>query len=197
MKLNKLFTPALVLINRFVCRIAAAMPENRQRYALKWLLPASLLAIVCWLLPVSCSRNPNNNSTPGKATPETETGKTNLPATFTATLTVGSGGGFTGATVRYVIPPDGKVTRIRTKVPQDTTFIKQLTTKELTALQQDAQRLRLNQMTFNFPGNLYYFITYADKDLTNTITWGDRSNPAPPDVQDYYNRVMTLVIGEE
>lgn len=197
MKPGILFTSVVVFVTRSSSKFVAAMPQYGWQKGLGWVLPGACLVVLCWLLLASCSRTPNNNSTPNNTTKETETGKTNLPAAFTATLTIGSGGGFTGGTVRYVIPPDGQVTRIRTKVPQDTTILKQLSEKELTTLQQDALKLRLNQMNFKFPGNLYYFIEYADKDLKNTITWGDRNNPVPTDVQDYYNRVMTLVIGEE
>ncbi|OWY19157.1 hypothetical protein C7N43_01845 [Sphingobacteriales bacterium UPWRP_1] len=186
-----------ILIIRSACKVALSVPQSGWRHLSGWFLPGVGLVAACCLLQISCSRNPNTNSAPNKTTKEAEAGKTNLPDAFTATLAIGSGGGFTGGTVRYIIPPDGKVTRIRTKVPQDTTVLKQLSEKELTTLQHDALKLRLNQMSFRFPGNLYYFIEYSDKDLTNTITWGDRNNPVPPDVQDFYNRAMTLIIGEE
>lgn len=141
---------------------------------------------------VSCSRNPKTMPDSGA-----DTGLNSIKPTFNATLIFGSGGGFTGATVRYIIPPDGTVTRIRTKMPQDTMVVKKLTNKELNSLQQEALQLRLHQMNFKFPGNMSYFIEYAGKDEKNTITWGDFKNPVPPDVQNYYNRAMVLITVKE
>lgn len=123
--------------------------------------------------------------------------QTNTPDKFTATLTFGSGGGFTGAAVKYIVSPQGNVTRIRTKFPADTTTLKKLSDKDLNLIFTDAAALNLGQMSVHQPGNMSYFIEYADKDLNNTLIWGDYKNPPPPDLADYYERVMLILREQE
>lgn len=118
-------------------------------------------------------------------------------AVQTATLSFGSVGGFTGATVKYIVSPSGNVTRIRTKNPADTTTLKPLSDKELEQIFTNAANLQLSQLTLNQPGNMSYFIEYANKNQSNTLIWGDYKKPTPPNVANYYEQVMLMLRAKE
>lgn len=107
-------------------------------------------------------------------------------------VTLGTGGGFAGTATIYKITPKGLV--FKGSGIGDVEFglcgkIKKAQARQFIA--------RVNNHTrpakFNHPGNLYYFITYTEKGIEQTITWGDANYPAPDEIKKLYDEINSSV----
>ena len=107
-------------------------------------------------------------------------------------VTVGSGGGFAGTATVYKVTPKGLV--FKGNGIGDIKFdlcgkIKKARAKEIIA--------RVNNHAlagkFNHPGNLYYFITYSENGMEQTITWGDVNHPAPDEIKKLFEEINSSV----
>lgn len=121
-------------------------------------------------------------------------GKTNGEAAKASwSVTVGSGGGFTGGGVRYIINSDGQLFRLRT-IPTDSTFLRQLDTKELKSVKKMLDDADLKKNAPQQPGNMTYFIHYQpDKEQTYSAVWGDHRKTTPEQLKKLYKDLLSFI----
>jgi hypothetical protein len=101
-------------------------------------------------------------------------------------ITLGSGGGITGAVTSYKITPKGKVFRgngVGEIRYVECSKVKRSFAKEnIASVHSEAKK----NAPFNHPGNVYYFIVYHDKGVEYKVTWGDTEHPVPDNVRKLY-----------
>ena len=107
--------------------------------------------------------------------------------------TIGSGGGFAGTAIVYKITPDGKVLKGRgvgeIKYTECAKIKKTHALKYLQSVSEQTQ----SYPEFNHPGNLYFFIGYAENTNQQKVTWGDAGNPVPESIQKLYQEINTAL----
>jgi hypothetical protein len=108
-------------------------------------------------------------------------------------ITVGSGGGFAGTSTVYKITSSGKV--FKGKGIGEIKFTECSKLKKahaLTYIQSVSKQTELNE-PFNHPGNLYYFMGYAENSNVLKLTWGDAEHPVPESIQKLYQEINTAI----
>ncbi len=159
------------------------------------------IVLVLVLLAGNCGDNTKNTNTSTTTTTTTTTTATTPAYAIDPNLIleIGNRGGFTGATNKYVIAPDGKVHNIRTKALSDTIFIKTLNKMVLSDLHKKAKKLKLDTYDFKHKGNMTFFVRYNDTKAgtINEIRWGDPNFSVKKEVEQFYQSTLNLVIGEE
>ena len=115
-----------------------------------------------------------------------------LPSTYkNAQLVMGNGGGFTGAVNSIYFLDNGDIFR---NGLNDTSFTKigTLNKELINQLFSNYQKLGLEKLQLNEPGNRYYQITYKDASGEHKIQWGKNElqnrNPAI-----FFNVAMNMV----
>jgi hypothetical protein len=53
--------------------------------------------------------------------------------------------------------------------------------------------LKLDQMDFNHPGNIYQFVEFVDGEKKSKVIWGDKNHPIDSPIQDLYLQLTQLV----
>src|SRR6218665_1523848 len=106
-------------------------------------------------------------------------------------ITVGSGGGFTGAVTVYKITEKGEVFKggmggIFTECGAIRKSKARKFVKETTNVVQRAG-------DFNHPGNLYHFLSFKNEGQENKITWGSSQEVAPEGVTEVYKKLMDTI----
>ena len=86
-------------------------------------------------------------------------------------ITIGSGGGFTGVSTTYYITPTGEVFR---NGLSDTSYISvgKLDAKVVDQQFKSYNKMGLDKVSHNDPGNRYYFLSVGKKGKTTPIQWG-------------------------
>jgi len=107
-------------------------------------------------------------------------------------ITFGSGGGFTGAVTKYQINSKGEILEIKT-FEKTTRQIKKISKNELKTINKKINKLSGDQLKFNHPGNLYYFIEFEKEKKKINITWGDPTFTEPKEVKELYEYLNTLI----
>ena len=108
-------------------------------------------------------------------------------------LIIGSGGGVVGTATVYKITPDGKVLKgggMDTYTYSAGSKVKKSIAKKLF---RTSNKLGLESLQFNHPGNLYYFLTTTSQSGSNTVTWGDNAHATPDDIKAFYADVMKRI----
>lgn len=111
-------------------------------------------------------------------------------------LTIGSGGGFTGAVTQYSIDENGKITRVETYT-NDTIEIPPFSTTEMLTMYEQIDSLQLLKVNFSKPGNLYYFIQLNTEDLRHRIAFGHHKQKIDPAIDLFYKNTMQLIRAKE
>ncbi len=108
-------------------------------------------------------------------------------------ITIGSGGGFAGTATVYKITPSGKVFKGKgigeIKYTECSKIKKALALKYIQLVSEQTQ----SNEQFNHPGNLYYFMGYAENTTNNKITWGDAEHPVSESIQKLYLEMNTAI----
>jgi hypothetical protein len=107
-------------------------------------------------------------------------------------ISFGSGGGFTGAVTKYQINSKGEVVEIKT-LEKTSHQLKKINKNELKTINKKINKLSGEQLKFNHPGNLYYFIEFEKDKKKINITWGDPAFNEPKEVKELYEYLNTLI----
>ncbi len=107
-------------------------------------------------------------------------------------LLFGTGGGFTGKAQTNLLLENGQIFR---QDYMETKFSEMPSVKKKLAHQffEAAEDLKLGDMKFDHPGNLYNFIELTDDGKTARIVWGDEGFPVNQKVKDLYIALSDLV----
>ena len=116
---------------------------------------------------------------------------------YIESVTVGHGGGITGATTQYTIKGDGQVTKTHgmPSSKMDTTLMSKLSAERLKQVHEGLDSLKLKEISFNYPGNMSWFIAIEVEDsLQNRITWGvPNEKKVDEAVKKYHNTLLEWV----
>lgn len=108
-------------------------------------------------------------------------------------ITVGSGGGFTGAVTTYKITREGKVYKGKGVGEIKFTECGKIKRSAAKKMFTSASGLMPANNSFNHPGNLYYFLKYTQDGKEQTITWGDADHPVADEVRKLYEEIHASV----
>jgi hypothetical protein len=108
-------------------------------------------------------------------------------------ITVGSGGGITGAATVFKITSGGKVFK--------GTGLAEIKYNECARLKKSSARKFISRVSehltsageFDHPGNLYYFVSLSGGTTPQQITWGDARHPVGDDLKNLYTEIQSVV----
>ncbi|MEO1518884.1 MAG: hypothetical protein AAFV95_27965 [Bacteroidota bacterium] len=115
------------------------------------------------------------------------------PANYTGSrIEFGSGGGITGAVTRYVLLENGQLFR---QQGPDTSFQEATARLDKSVVKQKFDNykfLKLSDVQYQQPDNMYYFVQHQEGDQMHTITWGGAAPNLPTDVKIFYRNLNQL-----
>ena len=109
----------------------------------------------------------------------------NLP---TRQLYFGSGGGFTGAVSEYLVLENGQIFKHLSETSYDE--LKKTKKKTAEGFYATYDELKLNELQFVRPGNMYFFLRMVDGDKEHYISWGDHNKNTYPKVKELHLNLM-------
>ncbi|MGB1206841.1 MAG: hypothetical protein ACPG5B_14425 [Chitinophagales bacterium] len=136
-------------------------------------------------------------NTPKKApnklveTPKTTTAKT-LEEISKYTISIGEGGGLTGAYTMYVILPTGNVQMVET-LNNTNKSVKILNQAEQAKIYNELQALNFENIKYNKPSNMTYYVTVQDVGLNHTVRWGNKQKDTPKKVEQFYKNIIKII----
>jgi len=132
-------------------------------------------------------------NTPNKLveTPKVETEKTDKNVR-NYTISLGEGGGVTGAYTMYVISPNGNVQMVET-LNNTNKSIKILNQAEQTKIYDGLQSLDFENIKYNKPSDMTYYVTIQDVGLNHTVRWGDKQQDTPKKVVQFYENLIKII----
>jgi len=99
----------------------------------------------------------------------------------------GQGGGFSGAVTQFVLLEDGRLFQLPWR-DSTKTYIGQWEKNFTKQIFQNYKVLNLEKLTYNEPGDLYYFIDYqTDENVHHRIVWGKPGFHPEENLISYYN----------
>lgn len=107
-------------------------------------------------------------------------------------LIFGSGGGVSGGTVSYILLENGQLFKLNSLL-KDTVALQKLSKKEAKDLFRELEELHIEQIDFNHPGNLYYFIENKQGNKNHRVVWGSNEHPPPSSVKNFYYRLQDII----
>ena len=106
-------------------------------------------------------------------------------------LIFGQGGGITGEVKKFILLENGQLftTSSLTKEQKE---LPPLSAKQGKEIFGDLRDLSLNEIDFNHPGNLYYFLEEKNHEQHHRVTWGDPNHQVPKKISTFYHQLKTL-----
>lgn len=105
-------------------------------------------------------------------------------------LIFGNGGGFTGAYTIFELKADRRVFALLPDSAQHQ--VKRISNNQAKALFAQADKLRASHPSFNYPGNMTWFIQYHVNNEIVEYKWGDTEKLIPSEVKDFYTQLIEL-----
>ncbi len=106
----------------------------------------------------------------------------------------GQGGGFTGAVTHYMLLDNGQIFVQKEEMEMSPLeAVKDVDRKKAKTLFKQAAELGLEQIEWDKPGNMYYFLGLNEGNMDHRITWGSTVSPELKAVVDYHKELMGLV----
>lgn len=141
----------------------------------------SLLMIVCVLLICGCKSNQNGGGDGD--------GNGGSASVKIDQVTFGNYGGFTGQRLEYTVSKDGSVSLFDSNTKQTTPYAKwsQGTTDQIF---QDVDALEIQNISFQSPGNMSYFVGVILEGKRTDVVWGRGDKTPPADVKEMYDRLI-------
>lgn len=106
-------------------------------------------------------------------------------------LFFGSGGGFTGMVNEYLMLENGQMFKVPSPgIYEDMDKVKR---KKAEAIYQDYKTLGFEDLIFNQPGNVYYFIRMVDGETENYISWSDQRPLPEVKMMEFYELLVETI----
>lgn len=103
---------------------------------------------------------------------------------------VGKGGGFTGDYTEYILNEDGKVYKYDFKYNREI-YVKDLDKADLNYFLEKIDKLSLDGVEINEPGNMSYYIDVRlGKTSLNKIVWGANLYYPPPELVNFHKELF-------
>jgi hypothetical protein len=105
----------------------------------------------------------------------------------------GQGGGFTGGVTYYVLLEDGRVFQ-RGQRDTTMTYLEKWSPGFTEQMFTNFTSLHLHEISFNEPGDLYYFIDYRSPGhADHRLTWGRNGFKPDPNATRFYNLLFKSI----
>jgi hypothetical protein len=108
-------------------------------------------------------------------------------------ITVGSGGGFTGATKEYTINKDGSVLLLQGSKKEGEGFGK-ISKKHLHEITRKSVQAGFQSLELNEPGNFYYYIEITEKGKSHRVIWSSQNSENGKKMQELYTYIMDIIL---
>lgn len=107
-------------------------------------------------------------------------------------LIFGSGGGFANQVNEYRLLENK---RLYARKNNDSTFtsLGRQKAKIVKTFFKESDVLFQEKMTFNEPGNMYYFVRLKQQNQTQSVVWGRPNSEAPEKIKELHKLLMNLV----
>ena len=102
-------------------------------------------------------------------------------------MVIGSGGGVTGQVISYHLFENGIVFKSSGVVTKSYEHLGKISSTVTAQIFDNYQALDLENIKFEFPGNLYYFIERKQGDKSSKIIWGDDDPQVPKNATLFYS----------
>jgi hypothetical protein len=113
------------------------------------------------------------------------------PATYKGDqIVTGSSGGVTGAIREYALFENGQLFVCK-GISGDWKALKNVKGSKVRAFFNKAKEIGLDTLHFNHPGNMTYFMIYKSQGQSNEVKWGKSDNPAPRNIQAFYQELIS------
>ncbi|MCB0654020.1 MAG: hypothetical protein KDC85_22265 [Saprospiraceae bacterium] len=106
-------------------------------------------------------------------------------------LFFGSGGGFTGMVTEYLLLDNGQL--YKHPAPEVYEELDRIKKKKAESLYAQYDSLGLDNLMFNQPGNIYYFIRMVNGENENYLSWSDERPLPEVEMMDFYKSLMETV----
>ena len=113
----------------------------------------------------------------------------NLPENL---LIFGSGGGITGEVNTYTLLENGQVF-YSNSITKESAEMERLTKREAASCFKKMEDLKLSEMSFDHPGNLYYFLEEVRGDEKYRVTWGSNDHEISEECKTFYKELRTTI----
>ncbi len=107
-------------------------------------------------------------------------------------LVFGRGGGISGEVTTYIVLENGQVF-YNNSLTKENSEIKSLSKKEATSCFQKMDSLKLSEMSFDHPGNMYYFLEEVNGEERHRVTWGSNDHEVSSECKDFYKELRTAI----
>jgi len=107
-------------------------------------------------------------------------------------IVFGDGGGFTGLVNEYKLTTDGRIILLK-NMTGDTVTVATLNKKATANIYSKLKESGIDTLSFNHPGNKYYFIGKEKNNKTAKIVWGNRDYAVPQPVEDLYTLLISNI----
>jgi len=113
----------------------------------------------------------------------------NLPQNL---LVFGNGGGITGEVKTYTLLENGQLF-YSSSLTKERMEMKRLAKKEAAAYYERLEALKLSDVNFDHPGNMYYFLETVKGDTIHRITWGSNEHEISEEYKTLYKELRTTI----
>ncbi len=107
-------------------------------------------------------------------------------------LYFGSGGGFTGLVTEYLLLDNGQLFKVPS--PDVLEEMKKVKKSKAAELYTKYTELGFDDLIFNQPGNIYYFIRMVDGEKENYLSWSDQRPLPEVEMIEFYKELMGTVV---
>lgn len=107
-------------------------------------------------------------------------------------LIFGRGGGISGEVNTYTLLENGQVF-YNNSLTKENSEIKSIRRKEAVLCFQKMDSLKLSEMNFDHPGNMYYFLEEVNGEERYRVTWGSNDHEVSSECKDFYKELRTTI----
>lgn len=107
-------------------------------------------------------------------------------------LVFGRGGGISGEVSTYIILENGQVFH-KNSLTQEHSEIKSISKKKAVSYFQKMNSLKLSELNFDHPGNMYYFLEEVNGEERHRVTWGSNDYEVSSECKDFYKELRTTI----
>ena len=179
---------------RFFSKIKSIINKLRKKMRLSTLLfILSFCVASCNSSQQTQQKETTTENTPTKLVemPKVEAEKTTRDVS-NYTISLGEGGGITGAYTMYVISPTGNVQMVETASGTNKS-VKILNKAEQDEIYGELQMLNFEDIKYNKPSDMTYYVTVQDIDLNHTVRWGSKQQDTPQKVVQFYDNIIKTI----
>lgn len=112
------------------------------------------------------------------------------PVSEIQSFEIGKGGGFTGKYDIYQLNINGEVYSLNSG---NSVLLKKISGKTMKLLFEELEKLRLQDIQFNEPGNITFYIRYIFQEKPVEVKWGSSKKSPPPAVSAYFEKVWDII----